>query len=827
MADPNYTTILTNPYGLTAVSKISDPTFVDIDNDGDLDAFIGRSDEKVVFFRNTGTASNPAYAAPTINPFNISKLFAGNFDASPDFVDIDGDGDLDLFIGTAYAHVEFFRNTGSASNPAFAAPVSNPFGLSNNSGQNKPDFVDIDHDGDMDVFIGNQFGETFFFRNTGSASNPAFAAPVSNPFGIPDLGFQTSPKFVDIDGDGDFDALIADNASGNFFFLRNTGTASSPAFAAPVTNPFGVNQGNRPKVDVVDIDGDGDLDFITGDYHGNTIVYLNNIKPTLTSLAAAVASGTEDTQITISFSALQTQGNEADADGTVTGFVVKAVSTGTLKIGTSAGTATAWAAGSNDTIDATHQAYWTPAANANGTLNAFTVTAKDNSGAESASPVQTTVSVTAVNDLPTLTSFASTVASGNEDNEITVSFNALQTQGNEADADGTISAFIVKAVSTGSLKIGTSAATATAWNAVSNATLDATHQAYWTPAANANGTLNAFTVTVKDNSGGESASPVQTTVSVTAVNDAPIGIPVVNGTATQGQVLTANTVGISDAEGLGIFSYVWKANGTVIGGASGSTYVLTEAEVGKTITVSVSFTDGLGSAEGPLSSVATAIVVNVNDVPVGIPTITGSVTQGATLTADTSGISDADGLGVFSYVWKANGTVIGGASASSYVLTEQEVGKTITVEVSYTDGHSTAEGPLSSTATAVVTNSNESPVGIPTITGTASQGQTLTAVTGGISDGDGLGAFSYVWKANGTVIGGASANSYMLTEQEVGKTITVEVSYTDGHSTAEGPLSSTATATVANVNDAPVGIPTITGTARQGQTLTAVTGGIS
>ena len=127
-----------------------------------------------------------------------------------------------------------------------------------------------------------------------------------------------------------------------------------------------------------------------------------NDAPTLTSMAATVATVNEDTQATITLANLQAQGNEADVDGTVTAFVVKAVSTGTLLIGTSAGAATAWAAGTNDTVDATRSAFWTGATNANG-RNAFTVTAKDNGGLGSTtSAVQVQVSLAAVNDAPVL-----------------------------------------------------------------------------------------------------------------------------------------------------------------------------------------------------------------------------------------------------------------------------------------------------------------------------------------------------------------------------------------------------------------------------------------
>ncbi|MDP2833396.1 MAG: type I secretion C-terminal target domain-containing protein, partial [Pseudomonadota bacterium] len=133
-----------------------------------------------------------------------------------------------------------------------------------------------------------------------------------------------------------------------------------------------------------------------------TVVPVNDI-PTLTAFAAAVETTNEDTQTEITLAELKAQGDEADVDGTVDSFVIKSVTTGSLLIGTSAVAATAWAAGSNDTVDATHHAYWTPVLNASGTLNAFTAVAKDDSGAESSTARQATVNVTPVADTPTLT----------------------------------------------------------------------------------------------------------------------------------------------------------------------------------------------------------------------------------------------------------------------------------------------------------------------------------------------------------------------------------------------------------------------------------------
>ena len=129
--------------------------------------------------------------------------------------------------------------------------------------------------------------------------------------------------------------------------------------------------------------------------------------------------------------------------------------------------------------------------------------------------------------------------------------------------------------------------------------------------------------------------------------------------------------------------------------------------MGKAITVTVSYTDG-GTAAESLTSPATSVVTNINDAPTGLPTITGTPTQGQTLTAVIDDITDADGLGTFSYQWQAGGNDISGATESTFVLTQAQVGKAITVTVSYTDGGNTAES-LTSAATSVVTNTNDDP----------------------------------------------------------------------------------------------------------------------
>ena len=185
----------------------------------------------------------PAYAAAETNPFGITDVGRS---ASPTLADIDGDGDLDLFIGNRGGNTRLFRNTAapSSSDPAYAAAEINPFGITGVGRSASPTLTDIDRDGDLDVFIGNADGNTLFFRNTATpgSSTPAYAAAITNPFGITDVGRAASPTLTDIDGDGDLDLFIG-NRDGNTLFFRNNAAPGSttPAYTqerGPMVNPI-------------------------------------------------------------------------------------------------------------------------------------------------------------------------------------------------------------------------------------------------------------------------------------------------------------------------------------------------------------------------------------------------------------------------------------------------------------------------------------------------------------------------------------------------------------------------------------------------------------
>ena len=195
-------------------------------------------------------------------------------------------------------------------------------------------------------------------------------------------------------------------------------------------------------------------------------------------------------------------------------------------------------------------------------------------------------------------------------------------------------------------------------------------------------------------------------------------------------------------------------------------------------------------------AVATAMA---NSPATGAPVITGIAQVDETLTADTTGIADDDGLidVSYSYQWLADDNAITGATSSSYTLSVGDVGKTIKLRVTFTDDADNRETLTSGPTEQVAAKPNSPATGLPTIGGTVRVGETLTASTSGFSDQDGLDnvEFSYQWTRNEADISGATARSYTLTAADQGSTIRVRVSFRDNADNEES-LTSAATAEV-------------------------------
>lgn len=199
---------------------------------------------------------------------------------------------------------------------------------------------------------------------------------------------------------------------------------------------------------------------------------------------------------------------------------------------------------------------------------------------------------------------------------------------------------------------------------------------------------------------------------------------------------------------------------------------------------------------------------------VGTPTVTGTARFGATLTANPGTWSPAP---TFSYQWRIDGVAVVGATSATWVVTAAAVGKTVSVTVTGTrSGYETATA--TSAATAAVAPATLTSV-VPTISGEASLGKTLTVSAG--SWGPTPVTLAYQWLRGTAAIPGATQATYVPVTADLGQTVSARVT---GTKPGYGTISTTSTAVTIGRALTAAPVPTISGTVAVGSTLTAVPG---
>ncbi|HEV2672112.1 MAG TPA: VCBS repeat-containing protein, partial [Gemmatimonadales bacterium] len=250
------------------------PAFGDLNGDGRADLVMGV----------LGGAFNPVKTSAA-NLYELDQTAAGVWtvvtahlldaidlgtESIPAFADIDGDGDLDLIVGTKIepnnprtGGLYWFENVGSRSAPNFqlrghltVLPVFH----------DAPALGDLDGDGLPDLVLGQFQDAVAWYRNSGKSGAGRFVLVDSEVVRLP-RGSNGVPELYDIDCDGDLDLFVGD-ASGRIAFFRNDGTPRAPHFTLVSDDYLGVRAGRRAVPRFVAVSGDCVAELVIGTEQG-------------------------------------------------------------------------------------------------------------------------------------------------------------------------------------------------------------------------------------------------------------------------------------------------------------------------------------------------------------------------------------------------------------------------------------------------------------------------------------------------------------------------------------------------------------------------------
>jgi len=252
----------------------------------------------VYLLRNAGTNEKPSYARPAQihaggQPIDVYGM------PSPNLADFDGDGDLDILCGSFTDRLTYFQNVGSRTEPKYAAGrelMHDGRPLRMDLCMIVPVAIDWDRDGDVDLVVGEEDGRVALVEHTGKVVDglPAFLPQqqFQQEADCVKFGALATPVGFDWDGDGDQD-IVTGNTAGYIGFIENLGGGASPKWARPAyleadgkvirieAGPNGSIQGpceakwGYTTLSVADWDHDGLPDIVANSIWGKVVWYRN------------------------------------------------------------------------------------------------------------------------------------------------------------------------------------------------------------------------------------------------------------------------------------------------------------------------------------------------------------------------------------------------------------------------------------------------------------------------------------------------------------------------------------------------------------------------
>ena len=253
------------------------PTFVNYDGDGDFDIIMGASSGYLYYVENYGDATNSKFRqVGVVRDADGNIIDVGTYSA-PTAYDWDADGDADLLVGASNGLTYLLKNIGTPTDPIFEPPQVQYHTVGPYAGRvidagsyATPVVYDYDFDGVQDLIVGNSSGYMYVLPNLGTNAAPAWEGTgqvLQNENAVAiDVGSYAAPFILDIDGDGAKELLIG-NSNGFVYFYDNN-SESNLKFTFKDADYLTYDFGSYAAPTAADMDGDGDLDFVTGNSSG-------------------------------------------------------------------------------------------------------------------------------------------------------------------------------------------------------------------------------------------------------------------------------------------------------------------------------------------------------------------------------------------------------------------------------------------------------------------------------------------------------------------------------------------------------------------------------
>ncbi len=268
------------------VGEGAQPVFFDVDADGLQDMLIGNYGYfdttavnnyvgELAYFRNTGDATHPEFQLITIDYENLSSLNV--LLMRPAFGDLDGDGDEDMITGRDDGTLLFLQNVAAPGGPADFIFMAQNYGAIDIGNNSEPQIVDVNRDGLPDLLIGEKDGNLNYYQNTGTSTAPVFTL-ISSFFGGVDVrqqGYLTGysvPFLCELDANGGY-TLFVGSERGYIFRYTNIDNNLDGIFTKADSIYSGIRTGLRSSPSGADVDSDGKIELLIGNYRGGVSYY--------------------------------------------------------------------------------------------------------------------------------------------------------------------------------------------------------------------------------------------------------------------------------------------------------------------------------------------------------------------------------------------------------------------------------------------------------------------------------------------------------------------------------------------------------------------------